>query len=326
MTKGLIPGLTFVAALVLAAVPAFAAEKRDVLPDDVNGEAAVAQPDSNVVAAEETPTHIFLTHEELEKANARQALARRSANMTYHGGKIMPLAVSKAIFWGTSWATYSGDKIMGLDAWYTGHNKSNYAFTVDEYTGTNGSVGSMGLVHQGHIIDTSPAYGGNNTTTILNEVCKQITAGNIVPDGGGNGYYPVYTDVKRGHAGYCAWHSSGTCGGTAIQFAFFFNLDGDAGCDPGDTSGLHSQGLAALANVTAHELSEARSDPANPGAWYDSSGAENGDKCAWTFNVPLVTLSDGNKWKLQGEWSNTAYTAGTGYPNSSGQKGCLDGH
>ncbi len=31
-------------------------------------------------------------------------------------------------------------------------------------------------------------------------------------------------------------------------------------------------------------------------------------------------------WKLQGEWSNAAYTAGTGYPNSSGQKGCLDGH
>ena len=58
-----------------------------------------------------------------------------------------------------------------------------------------------------------------------------------------------------------------------MQFAFFFDLDGDAGCDP-DTSGLHSQGLAALANVSAHELSEARTDPASPGAWYDSSGAE----------------------------------------------------
>jgi hypothetical protein len=75
-----------------------------------------------------------------------------------------------------------------------------------------------------------------------------------------------------------------------------------------------------------HELSEARTDPANPGAWYDSSGAENGDKCAWTFNVPLVTFSNGSQWKIQGEWSNAAYTAGTGYPSSSGQKGCLDGH
>jgi hypothetical protein len=146
------------------------------------------------------------------------------------------------------------------------------------------------------------------------------------PDPSGNGYYAVYTDVPRGKAGYCAYHSAGSCGGVPVQFAFFWKLDGDPGCDPDDTSGLHSQGLAALVNVSGHELSEARSDPTNPGAWYDATGAENGDKCAWTFNVPLVTFSDGSQWKIQGEWSNAAYTAGRGYPNSSGQKGCLDGH
>ena len=150
-----------------------------------------------------------------------------------------------------------------------------------------------------------------------------MTAGNIVPDAAGNGYYPVYSDKKRGNAGYCAWHSVGSCSGKTVQFAFFFNLDGDAGCDPADAQTGHSQGLAALANVTAHELSEARSDPANPGAWYDSSGAENGDKCAWTFNVPSVVFANGTRWKQQGEWSNAA---GTGYPNGSGQRGCLDGH
>ena len=82
---------------------------------------------------------------------------------------------------------------------------------------------------------------------------------------------------------------------------------------------------SALANVTAHEVSEARTDPASPGAWYDQQGAENGDKCAWTFGAPYVTFPDGSKWKLQGEWSNAAYNAQTGYPNSSGQKGCLSG-
>ena len=41
--------------------------------------------------------------------------------------------------------------------------------------------------------------------------------------------------------------------------------------------------------------------------------------------APLVTFSNGTQWKIQGEWSNAAYTAGTGYPNSSGQKGCLSG-
>jgi hypothetical protein len=266
-------------------------------------------------------------HWSREFAGALQNASRRNnPNMTYHGGKIMPTVVSKAIFWGPSWTNNSfvGDKIVGLDAWYAGHSESNYAKTVDEYTGTNGQVGPT-MTHQGHIIDNSPAANGNSTSAILAEVCKQISAGNIVPDANGNGYYPIYTDVKRGNAGYCAYHSAGTCGGKPVQFAFFFDLDGDSGCDPRDTTTGHSQGLAALANVTGHEVSEARSDPANPGAWYDSSGAENGDKCAWTFNVPSVSFPNGTVWKLQGEWSNAAYTAGTGYPNSSGQRGCLDG-
>ena len=241
--------------------------------------------------------------------------------MTYHGGKIMPTANVRAIFWGSSWGTYTGDKITGIDSYITtGWTNSNYAKTSDEYTGTNGQVGPTST-YGGHIVDGTTASGGSKTSVILAEVCKVITN----PDTSGNGYYPVYTDVPRGHAGYCAWHSAGSCGGVAVQFAFFFKLDGDAGCDPQDTSGLHSQGLAALANVSGHELSEARSDPASPGAWYDSSGAENGDKCAWTFGAPLVTFSNGSKWKIQGEWSNAAYTAGTGYPNSSGQKGCLSG-
>jgi hypothetical protein len=86
----------------------------------------------------------------------------------------------------------------------------------------------------------------------------------------------------------------GKCGGTNVQFAFFWNLDGDAGCNPQDTSGQHSQGLAALANVSAHELSEARTDPVGNG-WFDCSGEENGDKCAWTFNVPLITFTNSSK-------------------------------
>lgn len=245
---------------------------------------------------------------------------RGSPNMTYHGGKIMKTAVTGAIFWGTSWGNYQGDKFAGTDSWYTGFSNSNYAKTSDEYTGSNGQV-APATTYIGHYIDTSAAGNGNNTSAILAEVCKEITN----PDAAGNGYYAVYVDAKRGSNGYCAYHSAGTCHGVNVQFAFFFNLDGDAGCDPGDTSGLHSQGMAALANVDGHELSEARSDPSSPGAWYDSSGQENGDKCAWTWGAPLVTFSNGVQWKVQGEWSNNAYTHGTGYPNLSGQKGCLSG-
>jgi len=248
---------------------------------------------------------------------------RSSANMTYHGGRIMPTASVKAIFWGTSWNTTSavGDKITGVDSFYTGFSGSNYAKTSDEYTDSSGHQVGPTSAYQGHLVDTSVASGGNNTSVILNEVAKEITS----PDPSGNGYYPVYTDVPRGNANYCAWHSTGTVKGVTVEFAFFFRLDGDPGCDPQDTTTGHSQGLAAIANVSAHEFSEARSDP-NLNAWYDNQGQENGDKCAWSFNVPSVKFSDGTAWKVQGEWSNAAYNSGTGYPNLSGQRGCLDGH
>jgi len=240
-----------------------------------------------------------------------------SANMLWHNGAIMNSSAVTLIFWGRSWSS-SDAKVSGLESFYTGFSNSNYAKTSDEYTGTNGQVGPTNSMN-GYFIDNSVASGGNNTSTILAEVCK------VIPNPVSNGYYPVYTDVPRGNAGYCAWHSYGSCGGVPVQFGFFFDLDNDPGCDPADTQTGHPQGLAALANVSAHELSETRTDPRN-GGWYDAAGNENGDKCAWTFNVPYVSFSDGSKWKVQGEWSNNAYNAGTGYPNSSGQRGCLDGH
>ena len=249
--------------------------------------------------------------------NNGQSTARRAgANMTWHNGEIMPTASVTAIFWGTSWSSAAGDKITGMDTYYQGHGGSGYAHASDEFTGTNGQVTST-TSYNGHIIDLTAAGSPAQSSNILAEVCRQIA--NPVH----NGFYPVYSDQPRGSAGSCGYHSAGTCSGVIVQFAFFFNLDGDSGCDPGDTSGLHSQGLAAIANTSSHELSEARTDP-NNGGWYDSRGQENGDKCNFVFAHPLVTFSNGSQWKAQAEWSNAAFTAGTGFPNGSGQHGCID--
>jgi len=213
-------------------------------------------------------------------ARTGQAGHKPTPNMTYHGGKIMPSADATAIFWGPGWNN-AGDKITGLDSWYAGFGGSNYAKTSDEYTGSNGQVGPT-VTYGGHLVDTTTASGGASTSAILAEVCKVISK----LDPSGNGYYPVYVDIPRGNAGYCAYHSAGTCGGVPVQFAFFWKLDGDAGCDPQETGTTHSEGLAALSNVSGHELSEARTDPANPGAWYDSKGAENGENARGPSTSP----------------------------------------
>ena len=243
----------------------------------------------------------------------------RSPNLTYHGGPVMHGTSVEPIFWGTSWSGNTGDKVSGVQTFYSGVGGSSYAGTNTEYTDGSGHVGTAVTLGATHFDFSAVSATGQTTGPILSEVCREIAS----PVS--NGYYPVYVDRKRGNAGFCAWHSAGTCNGVPVQFAFFFNLDGDPGCDPQDGSGQHSQGLAALANVTGHELSETMTDN-KLNAWFDSSGAENSDKCAWTFGTPLLVFPNGSQWKIQGNWSNSAFNSSTrGYPNSSGQKGCIDG-
>ena len=247
---------------------------------------------------------------------AHQHQASSNVDMTYHGGPILPSTTVKAIFWGSSWPNYTGDEITGMDTWYKGVSGTSYAASSDEYTAGSSQVGSS-ITYQGHLMDASSVPRHPSTSSVLAEVCK------MVPNPVKSGYYPVYVDRPRGGANYCAYHSWGSCNGVAIEFGFFWKPDGDPGCDPNSTVKGQSEGLAADANVSGHELSETRSDP-NGNAWYDSSGAENGDKCAWTFGGPYV-LFGSQQWKIQGNWSNYDYDHNTGYANSSGEKGCADG-
>jgi len=96
-----------------------------------------------------------------------------SPDMTWHNGAILTTAATQAIFWGTSWATYTGDKITGMDTWYEGFGGSNYAATSDEYTGTNGQVTSS-TSYGGHVVDTTTASGGSKTSAILAEVSRTV--------------------------------------------------------------------------------------------------------------------------------------------------------
>ncbi|WP_369046594.1 hypothetical protein [Sinomonas sp. P10A9] len=249
----------------------------------------------------------------------RQARATQSPDMTYHGGTILDVVPDvRAIFWGTTWPTDAGDKISGLDRFYGGMSASEYARTSDEYTQSGPVAVTSTMTYNGHVQDSSPA--SSSQSAVLAEVGRAITN----PDTSGRGYYAVYTDIPRGRARYCAWHSDGTVNGFHVQYAFFFKLDGDPGCDPNSTVSSESQGLQALANVSGHELSEARTDP-NLNAWYDGSGSENADKCAWSFGSDYVTFANKTQWKIQGNWSNWAYDHLKGYANLSGQNGCLDG-
>ena len=162
--------------------------------------------------------------------------AGSSPDMTYHGGPVLPSATVKVIWWGASWPSYTGDKISGIDKLYSSLGGTSYEATVDEFSDTAGHKVGSAVTYQGHVIDGSSLPKHISTSAVLNEVCK------VVPTPTAGAYYPVYVDKPRGGANYCAYHSWGSCNGKAIEFGFFFKLDGDAGCDPQSNVSGQSQG------------------------------------------------------------------------------------
>ena len=98
--------------------------------------------------------------------------------------------------------------------------------TNTEYTGLNGSKVTNAVTSRRHLVNG--AFAGSKaptTAAVLSAVADSLA--NAAQKPVANGYYPVYSDITRGSAGYCAWHSYGTIGGVAVQFGFFFDLDGD---------------------------------------------------------------------------------------------------
>jgi serine protease len=111
---------------------------------------------------------------------------------------------------------------------------------------------------------------------------------------------------------YCAYHSStsSTVGNVAYTNLPYIT-------DAGASCGANFNGLGPHAGITivgGHEMAETMTDQFPNGGWLDSSGAENGDKCAWIssgqgaaadINLPTGTFP------VQSLWSN-AFNNGSG--------------
>lgn len=100
---------------------------------------------------------------------------------------------------------------------------------------------------------------------------------------------------------FCAYHSffgSNTIY-AAMPYAASFS------CNPG--SSPNNDDADQTINVTSHEQMEAATDPLL-NAWFDSSGSEIGDKCAWTFgslnSIGADVTWHGHGYIVQKEWDN----------------------
>jgi hypothetical protein len=101
---------------------------------------------------------------------------------------------------------------------------------------------------------------------------------------------------------YCGWHTYTTSlnsAKTPIKYAFVGNANRClASCAAQSTSPNQNAGVDGMVSLIAHELEESVTDPLLS-AWYDSTGSENGYKCAWTFGS-----SAGNMKSASGPYYN----------------------
>ena len=91
----------------------------------------------------------------------------------------------------------------------------------------------------------------------------------------------------------------------------------------------HSTALGQYGNVTANQLMNAITNPRGTG-WLDAYGYGISFKCDGIFIPPASSgelqyewFSNDSLWTVRTKWSNAAYRAHSGVPNSYGLAGCV---
>jgi hypothetical protein len=228
---------------------------------------------------------------------------RNSSNLLVdHGGPVLPTSNVYGIYWGSFG---SSDIPAALGEFFSGFGGSHYSNISKQYMrgASNPQATYQALAND----PSSPPSSPPSVSTIVNEACSAISGAGRAPDA--VGVYVVATSNFPNSVNYCGWHSAGTCGSQTISVVYLPNVTGVSGClvAPSTNSSYpnsYSASAQSMANIAAHEMSETITDQ-HLNAWYDWSGQEIGDKCAWLFGNPVqLTNQVGIWWKVQEEWSN----------------------
>jgi hypothetical protein len=227
--------------------------------------------------------------------------------ISFHGGPVMGTPKPYLIWYG-NWNQANGsDTPAGqtlIREFLYGVNNSAYYQINATYGTPTGQVASTAETTV--TAKTGTRLADRDITTI---VSNAITSGRLPKDA--NGVYFVVTSSDIAKTGfctqYCGWHTVATIGGVRIKYSFVGNANRCLGsCAAQTVSPNGNAGVDGTISVLAHELEEANTDP-ELNAWYDSSGAENADKCAWTFGQSQSLLSSGAYYNMTLPTSTGAY-------------------
>jgi serine protease len=251
-----------------------------------------------------------------------------SSNLYYHGGTGgvgVETGVDKVylVYWGSQWNNNdpSGEAAVqqnffthvGGSSWNNSVTQYCEDVAADTYfcNGAGTAATNPAGVLGGMWYDNASAAPTQPSQSQLAAEASNAAAhfGNTIASKNMQVQYVINTATGNNASGfgtqYCAWHSSTRSSyGTLAYTNMPYITDAGASC------GANFNGLGPLAGITivgGHEFAETETDIFPNGGWLDSSGSENGDKCAWissgqgaAANVPM----NGATFPVQSLWSN----------------------
>ncbi len=260
--------------------------------------------------------------------------------LTYGGGNVETSTPKVYIsWWGSQWVSgfstggYTSAQAQTYVTGFFGNVGGSSWNNIDSQYCQGVAVGTVNCGLSGtHIANTSGQLAGTwNDTSSLPRRIRQGDIANaalrLMAQFGGydpNATYFVFTPSGHSMSGFgtqwCAWHSVTTSGTNQVAYAYMpYQPDAGTSCGMNfvnSTNNAYGNGyFDGFSIVGGHEFAEAQTDPhpssGNVG-WQDSSGSENGDKCAWSPLSTDVTLGS-NSYAVQPIWSNTNSGCVTSY-------------
>jgi Phosphate-induced protein 1 conserved region len=246
----------------------------------------------------------------------RAARARPGSNgITYHGGPVILGTTNVYYIWYGNWSGNTATTILTNLGQNIG-GSPYFNINTTYYNGSNIHV-SNSVFYVSSTTDNYSRGKSLSDSAIQGVVSDALVSGRLPYDT--NALYFVLTsaDVTASSGfctQYCGWHTRGTINGHDIKYSFVGNPDRcPSACEAQTTGPNGNAGADGMASIIAHELEEAVTDP-DLNAWYDSRGAENADKCAWTFGTTFTTSNGalanmtmgGNNYLIQRNWVNAS--------------------
>lgn len=229
--------------------------------------------------------------------------------ITWHGGPVMGGTPAIHLIWYGNWNQGNGSDTPAGQAivrdFMSGLSGSNHLAINKGYTGS-GSTQVSGVI--GAPQEANVGYLPNRLRAKrLRDSDISTIVGNYINAHGGpqtNAVYFVLTSSDVNETSgfctqYCGWHTNGTIAGANVRYSFVGNANRCLGsCAIQSISPNGNPGVDGMISVLAHELEEALTDPDPLSGWADSNGAENADKCAWTFGQNPQLLPSGAYYNI----------------------------